>query len=320
MKEQKIITEKAQISKSVGSISVNGRRRIKLSYDEVIFNVIAYTLAILALVVTLYPLIYTVSASFSDPLEIVKGNVLLLPKKPTLMAYETVAENKSMLSGYKNTIFYTVLGTLINVILTISIAYPLSKKDFYGRNLITILFTIPMFFSGGMIPSFLLIKNLKLYNTFWALILPGAISMWNMVIMRTYFQTSIPEEICESAYIDGCSNVGTLIKIVLPLSKPIISVMILFYGVDHWNSYFSALLYLKDRKLYPLSLVLREILLLGTGKERSGTEIVDNVSDLLLFESLKYAVILVSSVPMLLLYPFLQKYFVKGIMVGSLKG
>ena len=296
------------------------RKHIRNSAEDRVFSVIAYTLATLALIITLYPLLYCISASFSDPMEVVKGNVILLPQKPTLMAYQAVAKNKSMFTGYVNTFFYTVLGTSLNLIMTIAAAYPLSKRDFRGRGGITFLFTLTMFFSGGMVPNFLLIKNLDMYNSIWALLLPGCVSAWNLVIMRTYFQTSIPEEICESAYIDGCSNIGTLLRIVLPLSIPIIAVMVIFYGVGHWNSYFSALLYLKDRDKYPLSLVLREILLQGMGQEKSGAEVVDSAADLLLFETLKYAVIIVSSVPMLILYPALQHYFVKGTMVGSLKG
>lgn len=295
-------------------------KRIKQSGEDRVFSIIAYTLATLALLVTLYPLIYCVSASFSSPLEVVKGNVLLFPKDVTMIAYKTVAKNHSMLIGYRNTIIYTVIGTSINLLMTIMVAYPLSKKDFRGRNLIAILFTVTLFFSGGMIPNFLLIRDLGLYDSVWSLILPGAVSMWNLVIMRTYFQSSIPEEICESAYIDGCSNIKTLMKIVLPLSMPIIAVMIIFYGVGHWNSYFNALLYLKSSNKYPLSLVLRQILLQGVGQDQVGGEVVDSVSDLLLFETLKYAVIIVSSLPMLILYPALQRYFVKGAMIGSLKG
>lgn len=293
---------------------------IRSSNEDRVFSIIAYSLATLALIITLYPLIYCVSASFSDPMEVVKGNVLLFPKKATLIAYRAVAKNKSMFTGYANTIFYTVLGTALNLIMTIAAAYPLSKRDFRGRNGVTFLFTLTMFFSGGMVPNFLLIKNLSLYDSIWALLLPGCVSAWNLVIMRTYFQSSLPEEICESAYMDGCSNIGTLLRIVLPLSMPIIAVMVIFYGVGHWNSYFNALLYLRSRNKYPLSLVLREILLQGTGQEKTGAEVVDSVADLLLFETLKYAVIIVSSVPMLILYPALQRYFVKGTMVGSLKG
>lgn len=296
------------------------KNHIRYSTEDRVFSIVAYTLATIALLVTLYPLVYCVSASFSNPMEVVKGNVLLFPKSPTLIAYQAVVKNKSMFTGYVNTIFYTALGTTLNLAMTIAAAYPLSKRDFKGRNGVTFLFTLTMFFSGGMVPNFLLIRNLDLYNSIWALLLPGCVSAWNLVIMRTYFQTSIPEEICESAYMDGCSNIGTLLRIVLPLSVPIIAVMIIFYGVGHWNSYFNALLYLKSREKYPLSLVLREILLQGMGQEKSGAEVVDSVADLLLFETLKYAVILVSSVPMLILYPALQRYFVKGTMVGSLKG
>lgn len=296
------------------------RAKIRQAPVDMCFSVVTYLLATLALVVTLYPLVYTVSASFSDPMEVIRGNVILLPKGLTLTAYRAVAKNVGMLIGYRNTILYTVVGTAINIIATIAVAYPLSKRDFRGRSLLTILFTVTMFFSGGMVPNFLLIRELGLYNSMWSLLLPGAVSAWNLVIMRTYFQGSIPEEICESAYMDGCSNLGTLLRIVLPLAMPIIAVMVLFYGVDHWNSYFNALLYLKDRNKYPLSLVLREILLQGFGQEKAGTEVMDTVSDLLLYETLKYAVIIVSSAPMLALYPLLQRYFVKGVMVGSLKG
>lgn len=296
------------------------RARIRQAPVDMCFSIVTYLLATLALIVTLYPLVYTVSASFSDPMEVIRGNVILLPKGLTLTAYRAVAKNVGMLIGYRNTILYTLLGTVINIIATIAVAYPLSKRDFRGRSLLTILFTVTMFFSGGMVPNFLLIRELGLYNSMWSLLLPGAVSAWNLVIMRTYFQGSIPEEICESAYMDGCSNLGTLLRIVLPLAMPIIAVMVLFYGVDHWNSYFNALLYLKDRNKYPLSLVLREILLQGFGQEKAGTEVMDTVSDLLLYETLKYAVIIVSSAPMLALYPLLQRYFVKGVMVGSLKG
>lgn len=293
---------------------------IRISQEDRIFSFVAYTLATLALLITLYPLVYCVSASFSDPMEVVKGNVLLFPKKATLMAYQAVVKNKSMFTGYVNTIIYTLIGTTLNLVMTIVMAYPLSKRDFRGRNAITVLFTITMFFSGGMVPNFLLIRNLGLYDSIWSLLLPGCVSAWNLVIMRTYFQSSIPEEICESAYMDGCSNTMTLLRIVLPLSAPIIAVMVIFYGVGHWNSYFNALLYLRSREKYPLSPVLREILLQGMGQEKTGAEVIDSVADLLLFETLKYAVIIVSSVPMLALYPALQRYFVKGAMVGSLKG
>lgn len=296
------------------------QKKIRQSPEDVAFTLVSYLLATFALIITLYPLLYAVSASFSSPMEVVKGNVILFPKGVTLDAYRAVAKNQGMLIGYRNTILYTMLGTTLNLAMTIAVAYPLSKRDFRGRSLIMVLFTITMFFTGGMVPNFLMIKQLGLYNSIGALLLPGAVSAWNLVIMRTYFQGSIPEEICESAYMDGCSNTGTLLRIVLPLAMPIIAVMIIFYGVDHWNSYFNALLYLRDRGKYPLSLVLREILLQGMGQEKMGAEVIDTVSDLLLYETLKYAVIIVSSIPMLILYPVLQRYFVKGVMIGSLKG
>lgn len=302
----------------VGGIIV--MRTIRQSKEDIFFSCITYTLASIILLLVLYPLIYVVSASLSSPVNVVKGEVWLFPKEFTLNSYKSVLQNKSIILGYKNTIIYTVVGTIVNIVMTIAGAYPLSRKDFYGRNLIVIFFTITMFFSGGMIPAYLLIKRLNLLDSFWVMIIPGAVSMWNLLIMRNYFQNSVPEEIIEAASIDGCTNIGTLIRVVLPLSKAIIAVMVIFYAVGHWNAYFSALIYISDRKKYPLQVVLREILLKGLGTDGANNTVVDTVNDLLLFETLKYAIIVFASLPVLVLYPMLQKYFIKGVMIGSLKG
>ncbi|HYH04051.1 MAG TPA: carbohydrate ABC transporter permease [Bacillota bacterium] len=288
--------------------------------EDKIFNTIIISILFVVICITLYPLLFVLSASVSSPEMVLQGKVWLFPKGLTFQAYKAVFQDPKIMTGYINTVKYTLVGTIVNLIMTIAGAYPLSRKDFYGRNVITFFLTVTMFFSGGMIPTYILIKSLNLYNSFWVMILPGAVSMWNLIIMRNYFQYSIPNELLEAAYMDGCSNIGALIKVVLPLSKPILAVMVIFYGVAHWNAYFDALLYLSDSNKFPLQLVLREILLLNdTGSMTAGTS--ETMADQqLLTESLKYAVIVAASLPVVMLYPLLQKYFVKGIMVGAIKG
>ena len=230
--------------------------------------------------------------------------------------YETVFKDKEIWQGYWNTIVYTVVGTLISVTLTAFGAYPLSRKDFYGRNVYMGLFVFTMFFTGGMIPTYLLVKQLKMLNTMWALVLPSAVSTYNLIIMRTFFQTSIPGELAESASLDGCSDLGVFFRIVIPLSAPIFAVMVLFYGVAQWNSWFPALLYISDRSLYPLQMVLREVLIQSDVSNMAGaTGDVEIIGD-----GLKYATMVVATLPIMCLYPFLQKYFVKGVMIGAVKG
>lgn len=293
---------------------------IRQSREDVCFSIVITIISTLVLVIVLYPLIYIVSASFSSPMSVVQGKVWLLPKEFTLKAYQAVVTNKELITGYRNSLIYTVVGTAFNLLMTIICAYPLSRKDLRGRNFLTIMISITMFFSGGTIPTFLCLKQLNMLNTFGVMIIPGAINVWNMILMRNYFQNSIPEEIIEAAKVDGCTNVGALIRIVLPLSKAITAVMVVYYAVGHWNSYFNALLYLKDRWRYPLQLVLREVLLIGTGMRESTAEVVNSVDQLLLFETQQFAIIIVASLPVMILYPALQKYFMKGVMVGSIKG
>jgi putative aldouronate transport system permease protein len=223
------------------------------------FDVAVYVIAAILFVVVLYPILFVISASFSDPAAVISGNMVLWPVGFTLKAYSEVFHNQDVWIGYRNTLFYTALGTVINLIMTTAAAYPLSRRDLPGRNIIMFAITFTMFFQGGLIPTFLIVKDLHMVNTFWALILPAAITTYNLIVMRTYFQTNIPWEMQEAAMIDGCSNIRLLWHIILPLSKPIIAVMVLFYAVFHWNAYFNALIYLRDRDLYPLQLVLREI-------------------------------------------------------------
>lgn len=290
------------------------------SREDRIFDSINVLLLVLITIIVLYPLLFVLSASVSDPAIVVKGQLWLWPKGFNLDGYERVFQNNDIVTGYGNTILYTVVGTVINVVLTICAAYPLSRKDFRGRHVITAIITFTLFFSGGLIPTYLLVKKLGMLGTIWALVIPNAVAVWNIIIMRTFFQTSIPYEIQESAAIDGCGNFRIMLSIVLPLSTPIIAVMVLFYAVGHWNAFFNALIYLNDRSQYPLQLILREILL--QGQMQAMIDMADDslAKKLMEVEGIKYAVVVIANLPVLLLYPFLQKYFVKGMMIGALKG
>jgi putative aldouronate transport system permease protein len=285
---------------------------------ERLFNVVICALAAIIIGIVLYPLLFVVSASFSDPAKVLGGEVWLLPKAVTAEAYVEIFHNKEVWIGYRNTIVYTVVGTVINIIMTILAAYPLSRPDLPGRKVLMLFITLTMFFSGGLIPTYLLVKDLGMVDTMWSLIVPGAISTYNLIVMRTYFQSSIPWEIQEAAHMDGCSNWRLLLNIILPLSKPILAVMILFYAVAHWNSFFNALIYMRDESHYPLQLVLREILMFSQSSAADGT--VGLEDKILLAESIKYAIIIVSSLPVWIMYPFVQRHFVKGVMIGSIKG
>lgn len=289
----------------------------KTVYDR-IFDVIIYIVLILAMIVTAYPLLFTISMSISDPVYVMRNEVYFWPKGLSFDSYKMVFENQEILTAYYNTLWYTVVGTTINILMTVLAAYPLSRKRFFIRNHLTVMITFTMFFSGGLIPSFILINQLGLYNTRWAIVLPAAISTWNLILCRTFFQ-SIPDSLEEVATIDGASQFTILFRIFLPLSMPIIAVLILYYAVGHWNSYFSAVLYLADPDLQPMQIYLRKVLLLANtqiigDKMASGTE--RSMATL----QLRYSVIVVATLPILVVYPFLQKYFVKGVMIGSLKG
>lgn len=249
-------------------------------------------LSIIALLV-LYPLYFVVSASFSNPIYILKGEMWLWPKGFNVESYTKVFENKDIVNGFLNTLKYTTIGTLINLIMTIMAAYPLSRKDFYGRNVIMAIFVFTMFFGGGLIPTYLLIRDLGMIDSFWVMVIPNAVAVWNIIIMRTFFQETIPLELQESAQIDGCGNIRILLKIVLPLSMPVIAVMILFYAVGHWNSYFQALIYLSDKEKFPLQLILREILIKGEMDEMIKATSETFLKQKLSVEGLKYAVLIV---------------------------
>lgn len=299
---------------------------IKETRGDKIFLGFVYFFLLLALVIVLYPLIYIVSASISNPHMVNSGEMWFLPKGITLEGYKTLLGNNSIWRGYANTIYYTVLGTSINLLVTLPCAYALSRDDFYGRKAFTNFMIVTMFLSGGLIPSYLLIRSLGMLNTVWALVIPGAVSVYNVVVTRTFFQSTIPKEMEEAAIVDGCSDFRLFLQIVLPLSTPIIAVMALFYGVGHWNSFFSALIYLSDKSMYPLQMVLREILILQDMSSNTvGSNVTAEVANMLYSKQqlavvIKYGVMIVSSLPVIIIYPFLQKYFVKGMMVGSIKG
>ncbi|MCI1857121.1 MAG: carbohydrate ABC transporter permease [Sporolactobacillus sp.] len=292
---------------------------MKESTTDRTFGVVVYLVLALVTVIVLYPLIDILSASISNPAAVARGKVWLMPIDINFKAYLSIFHNNEIIIGYKNTLFYTTVGTLINIVMTVMIAYPLSRKDFYGRNVITFFIVFTMFFSGGMIPTYLVVKELGMLNTFWAVTVPGAVSVYNVIVMRTFFQ-NIPDDLRESAELDGCSSWQYLIHILLPLSKPIIAVMVLFYAVGHWNNFFDALIYLTDRNKYPLQLFLREMLIQGNMSDMNTISDSSISNFMLQVEGLKYAAVVVANLPMLILYPFLQKYFVKGVLVGSLKG
>lgn len=295
----------------------------KITYK--IANALIVVLMLFLIVITIYPMYYTICASFSDARALMKSSDLLLkPLEPaTLEGYRMVFSNPNILHSFYNTIFYVVVGTAISMALTIAGAYVTSREDFLPRNVMMKGMLFTMFFSGGLIPTYLVVKQLKMLNTVWALLLPTAMSVWNMIIARTYFQNSIPAGLEEAATIDGCSNLKLFFQIILPLSQPIIAVLILYYAVGHWNEYFNALIYLNDQNIYPLQLILRNILLLDQMFDMmdSDPEARQEMMRLLqMKESMKFGIIVLSTLPVMVLYPFLQKFFVKGVMIGAIKG
>lgn len=296
--------------------SVNG---ISRSRADKTFDIMDYVLLTIAFLLVAYPLYFVIIASVSDPIAVYEGRVILYPIKPTLEGYARIFSYESLFVGYKNTIIYTLVGTAINVVLTVTAGYALSRKELVGRNVMMMGVMFTMIFSGGMIPTYLLVRQLGLYNTMWALILPGAVSTWNLIVCRTFFQQTIPDELREAADLDGCGDVAFFLRVVLPLSSSIIAVMVLFYAVSHWNSYYNALIYLSSTSKYPLQLVLRNILIVNTMDDMVN-DVATQAAQQRMGDLIKYGMIIVSSLPLLILYPFLQKYFVKGVMIGAIKG
>ena len=291
-----------------------------MSTVDKIFVFLVYFILSLILVIVLYPLLYVVAASFSDPQAVIRGEVFIFPVRPTLRGYDAVFQNRKILRGFANSFFYLFVGTAVNIFMTILCAYPLSRKEFKARNKISLYFVFTMYFSGGMVPSYILVNKLGMINTRWALLIPMAMSTYNMIICRTYIVNSIPDELYEASQIDGCTPFKYMMYVIVPLCKPILAVLTLYYGVSRWNDYFTAMLYLYDEKLQPLTIVMREILIMG---KVDMTQITDaSAASKLqgLSELLKFSTIVVACVPVMLLYPMIQKHLVKGVMVGSVKG
>ncbi|MBX3015074.1 MAG: carbohydrate ABC transporter permease [Caldilineaceae bacterium] len=285
-----------------------------------LFNLVNYTVLAFFLVIVLYPLIYVVSASFSDGAAVIAGKVILFPVDFSVAAYQKIFAYERIWTGYANSLFYAVVGTVVNVGMTLLAAYPLARRDLYGRGVIVGLFLFTMFFNGGLIPSYLLVKDLGMLNTRAALIIPQALSVWNLIIAMTYFRASIPPELLEAAQLDGCNDFQYFARILLPLSAPLIAVLGLFYAISHWNQFFAALIYLTKENLYPLQIILRDILIQSQVDMNMMDDIQTMAAKQAMRELMKYALIVVASVPVLMIYPFVQKYFVRGIMMGAIKG
>ena len=302
-------------------VGVKGRRqRVRVGFTDRVFYLIIGLFLLVCLVVVILPLANVLSNSLSSATAVARGVVWLVPVEFTLGSYQRIIEDGQMLRGMYNSLFYTTVGTVLNVTLTIMAAYPLARKTFYGRKLITIILAFTLLFSGGIVPRYLMVKSLGMVDTRWAMILPEAVLVWYVIIARTFLQNTIPQELYDAAEIDGASDVRIITSVVVPLSGPIVAVLSLFYAVVHWNRYFDALIFLKSEHLWNLQLVLRNIImsaarLIGEEQDIGNAMLIQEQ-----IEVMKYAVIVFAAVPIMLLYPFVQRYFIKGIMIGSLKG
>ncbi|ANY71997.1 sugar ABC transporter permease [Paenibacillus ihbetae] len=295
-----------------------GAHAVYVRSSDRILEIAMYIFAVLLLIVLIYPIYFIVIASFSDPAAVANGQVWLFPKDFTLAGYRELLKHSNIWVGYRNTILYTIVGTAIGLAVNISAAYALSRRDLVGGKYISLLFIFTMFFNGGLIPTFMTIRDFQLYDTFLVMVLPFSVAVFNIIVARTFFKTSIPEDLWEAAQIDGCGNLRYFVQIVIPLSKAVISVIALWTAVGHWNSYFNALIYLKDSNLYPLQLILRNILVTNQMQSALGTGEAAAVA-LRLANLMRYAVIIVATVPIMCIYPFVQKYFNQGVMIGAVK-
>ena len=297
----------------------HARQKVRRQRKDVVFDVILYTICALLLVVILYPLWFIIIASFSDPSAVAGGHVWLWPVGFTLEGYQELLRQPQVWLGYRNTIAYTAVGTLIGLMVNIPAAYALSRKDLWGRKGLMGLYVFTMFFSGGLIPIFLTVQQAGLYNTFWVLVLPFSVSAYNIIVARTFFETSLPPDLWDAAQIDGCGNLRFFFTMALPLSKAVISVIALWTAVDQWNSYFNALIYIRDENLYPLQLIMRNILITNQNFAALGTGEAAMIA-MRRANLVRYAMIIVATVPIMCVYPFIQKYFDQGVMIGAVKG
>ncbi len=295
------------------------RCRSDRAFDAVLFVLLSFVMLIVA-----YPLYFVVISSISDPIAVAAGKVTVVPIGLSLDGYERVFQESTVIRGFTNSLLYTVVGVSINLLLTLPTSYALSRKDFFARKFVTIFYMITMFIGGGMMPTYLIVRDTGLLDTMWALVIPGSLGVYNMIVARTFFITNIPSELREAAQLDGCGNTRFFLRIVLPLSGAIIAILVLYYGIGHWNSYFSALLYITDREKWPLQLELRNILLqnswgntnvIYTPEQQAEKERLEAMA-----EMMKYSLIIISTIPVLIIYPFVQRFFVKGVMIGAIKG
>ncbi len=295
------------------------RCRSDRAFDAVLFILLSFVMLIVA-----YPLYFVVISSISDPIAVAAGKVTVVPIGLSLDGYERVFQESTVIRGFTNSLLYTVVGVSINLLLTLPTSYALSRKDFFARKFVTIFYMITMFIGGGMMPTYLIVRDTGLLDTMWALVIPGSLGVYNMIVARTFFITNIPSELREAAQLDGCGNTRFFLRIVLPLSGAIIAILVLYYGIGHWNSYFSALLYITDREKWPLQLELRNILLqnswgntnvIYTPEQQAEKERLEAMA-----EMMKYSLIIISTIPVLIIYPFVQRFFVKGVMIGAIKG
>jgi putative aldouronate transport system permease protein len=293
--------------------------KVREPFRDRVFLVVVTIMLAVVLALVLLPLVYIVASSFSSAAAVSAGRVTFWPVEFSLHAYQVALTNPQVLQGYYNSLIYAVAGTLISVTLTVAIAYPLSRKTFFGRNVLMTILIFTMLFSGGLIPTYMVVQDVGMLNTRWALLIPNAIGVWQVIIARTFFANSIPDELYEAAMLDGASELRILRSVVLPLSKPLLAVLALMYAIYQWNTYFDALVYLKDPDLYPLQIVLRNMLILNTTRP-GATDLAQQMEQIQLANVLKYALIVVSSLPVLVIYPFIARHFTKGVMVGAVKG
>jgi putative aldouronate transport system permease protein len=301
-----------------------GARALKReTHSDKLFIFVNTAFLLILMAIVLYPLVYVVSASISDPVAVNSGEMWLWPQNITFEGYERVFQSSEIWMGYRNTVIITLMGVSIHLAILLPCSYALSRSDLSGRTFIMMMFLFTMFFSGGLIPTFLVVKQLGMVNTLWALVVPNAVGVWGIIVARTFFQMNVPKELQEASQMDGCSDFGLFFRIVLPLSVPIIAVLALFNAVGHWNQYFNALIYLNNRDIFPLQLILREILVqqqMSAQMMMQGDDLELMAQQARIADVIKYAVMIVSSLPLLVAYPFVQKYFVKGVLIGSVKG
>lgn len=296
------------------------RKRIMRSRSDLIYDIVVYVILTLVLLVVAYPVYFVIISSISDPGAVTRGEVILWARGFTLEGYTSVFENQEVVRSFVNSVIYTVVGTVINIVVTIPTAYVMSRSDLRGRGILIAYFMITMYVSGGLIPTYLVIKDLKMIDTIWALVVPGALSVYNMIVAMSFFRANLPLELLEASRVDGCSNTRFFFKIAVPLSSSIIAILVLYYGVGHWNSYYNALVYITTREKWPLQLVLRTVLVLSAGQLENVKDVKELQRLQMVQELMKYSLIIVSSLPIMFVYPFIQRHFVKGVMIGSVKG